>query len=352
MAPLVLGAWLHDLNPFILQISDGFGVRWYGTAYAAGFVVAYALLRWLHRRGVTPLTPQQIADSMMVLCLGVVLGGRLGYVVFYDPALLWTFSTHAPWWNVLMLNHGGMSSHGGMLGVLAACWWVWRGLRTQPGGGVPLLHVMDLTALVCTPGLFFGRLANFVNGELLGDIVAPPGAPGPWWAVKFPQERFTNMEPLLDASQQQQLLKLLETYRVGRESDEAAYDRVVHLLQQGGKTATDIGATLSPLISSRHPSQLYQAACEGLVLGLCLLLAWRAPRKPGFIVACFLAFYGVMRVLTELYRLPDANLAVQRVLGLSRGQWLSLIMVAFGLLCFRLASRRSERFGGWAAKRA
>lgn len=355
MHALTLAAWLHDLNPFIIQFAGGFGLRWYGTSYAAGFVVAYFLLCWLHRRGVTPMTPQRIADSMLILCLGVVGGGRLGYILFYDPALLWTITPGAPWWGPLMLANGGMSSHGGMLGVLAACWWIWRsGLKhaDDPSQRLPLLHLMDLTALVCTPGLFFGRLANFINGELLGDIVAAPGKEAPWWAVKFPQERFSDMEPTLSASQQQQLAEIINTYRIGNESDVTTWDRLLELIRSHTPAGHEAAAKIAPLISARHPSQLYQAAAEGLILGIILLITWHRPRKPGVIVALFLAIYGVLRVLTELYRLPDAHLTVQRILGLSRGQWLSVVMIAFGLLCLYLASRRKETFGGWLIRPA
>jgi phosphatidylglycerol:prolipoprotein diacylglycerol transferase len=209
---------------------------------------------------------------------------------------------------------------------------------------------MDLTALVCTPGLFFGRIANFVNGELLGDIVAKPGEPAPWWAVKFPQERFGGHEPALDPAQQQRLLELINTYRVGAESDASAYDRVIRLLHAGGSQARDIAAALDPLLAARHPSQLYQALAEGLFLGLCLLLAWKSPRRPGFIVALFLLIYGALRIVTELYRLPDADLAVQRIAGLSRGQWLSVVMIAFGLLCLWISSKQPGRMGGWGRR--
>jgi phosphatidylglycerol:prolipoprotein diacylglycerol transferase len=310
-------------------VTQGVGLRWYGTAYAAGFIVAYLLLRALRRRGGTPLSEQQIGDAMLVLCMGVVLGGRLGYVLFYDPSLLVSFGGSAPWWGLLKLNQGGMSSHGGMLGVLFACWWIKRTLDRDPDmvPKVPLLHVMDLTALVCTPGLFFGRIANFVNGELLGDI-----------------------EPALDPAQQQRLLELINTYRVGAESDASAYDRVIRLLHAGGSQARDIAAALDPLLAARHPSQLYQALAEGLFLGLCLLLAWKSPRRPGFIVALFLIIYGGLRIVTELYRLPDADLAVQRIAGLSRGQWLSVVMIAFGLLCLWISSKQPGRMGGWGRR--
>lgn len=351
---LTLGAWLHDLNPFLVKFGDGFGVRWYGLAYVSGFLVGWALLQWLARRRLTPLSPARISDAMMMLILGVVAGGRLGYVAFYQPPLFINFSPSFPWWGVLRLTEGGMSSHGGMLGVILASWFIARGGGKDPDGAprppVAWLHVVDLMALACTPGLFFGRIANFINGELLGEIAAPPGAPAPWWAVKFPQEAYTSQAPTGQAAA---LRPIVEPFRLPGEGDEAAFERVVHQLQAGGAKSREVAAQLSPVISARHPSQLYQAIAEGLVLGVFLLLLWRSPRKPGVIGCWFLIAYGVMRILTELIRLPDANLAVQRMAGLSRGQWLSVAMIAAGSLILTLCVRRdSPTFGGWGVRKA
>lgn len=345
-------SYLHTLSPFIVQFSNGMGVRWYGASYMMGFVVGWFLLRWMSLRGVTPLSVNRITDAMLILGIGVVLGGRLGYVIFYDPALIWTFTGSMPWWGVLQLNNGGMSSHGGMIGVLTASWWIARSSARAGEAKVPMLHVMDLTAVACTPGLFFGRLANFINGELLGKIVAAPGEQGPWWSVRFPQERFSGHEPALNPAQEQGLYKLIDSFRVGGESDVMAYDRVLHVLQSGKGQSAEVAAKLGPLLAARHPSQLYQALAEGVVVGGILLLVWIMPRKPGVIVGLFLMCYGVLRVLTELYRLPDAGFAVQRIVGLSRGQWLSVAMIGFGLLCVYLASRRVEVFGGWYKRAA
>jgi phosphatidylglycerol:prolipoprotein diacylglycerol transferase len=234
-----------------------------------------------------------------------------------------------------------------MIGVLTACWWISRGVKNEKGervGALPMLHIMDLTALACTPGLFFGRLANFINGELLGDIVAAPGQPAPWWAVKFPQEHFSGHAPVLSPQQQVDLVRLLESYYPGTEPD-SAYDRLLHLIQSPTPEAAVAAAKLAPFIAARHPSQIYQAAAEGLVLGTTLLLLWATPRRPGFIVAMFLIMYGVLRILTELYRLPDADLG--RVMGLSRGQWLSVLMIGMGLIPMYLSTRRKDVYGGW-----
>ena len=343
MPTLTLAAWLHDLSPYIVQFGGGFGLRWYGTAYAAGFVAAWLLLRRLSRRGLTPLSEQRITDAMFALCVGVVAGGRLGYVLFYEPNLLWTFSNSPPWWGLLQINKGGMASHGGMMGVLIACWSISRGPKAADGtrpARVPMLHVMDLTAFAAPPGLFFGRLANFINGELLGRVVARPGEDSPWWAVKFPQEMFSAHAPTLTPEQSTRLARLLDAHRLGQEADAAAYDRVLHTLQSSsGTRATEIARELAPLVSARHPSQLYQAAAEGLVLFACMLPLWFRVRRPGVITAVFLIVYGALRIVTEFYRLPDAHLAVQRLMGLSRGQWLSVTMILAGVALLTFAPR-------------
>ncbi|MBS0189187.1 MAG: prolipoprotein diacylglyceryl transferase [Planctomycetes bacterium] len=358
-------AWLHDLSPFALQISDGFGLRWYGLSYAAGFAAAYFLLRALAKRQLILIPVDRVADAMTWLILGVVVGGRLGYAIFYEPKLFVTFSSSFPWWSLFTLNKGGMASHGGIVGVIIASWWISRGFRDESGqivGRSSVRHVLDVMALICPPGLFFGRLANFVNGELLGKIVAMPGEKGPWWSVQFPQEILSSPmskgghRPPLTATQEHALDELLLRHALPTDGFEQAYDRVLTLLQKGGEAGRRIGAELSPLISYRHPSQLYQAFAEGLVLWCVLLFIWRKPRAQGVVASWFLIVYGALRILTEFWRLPDAQLAVQRVLGLSRGQWLSVLMVIAGVVMLAwvlaLARRQNppELIGGWAKR--
>jgi phosphatidylglycerol---prolipoprotein diacylglyceryl transferase len=365
---ITLAAWLHDLSPFLVRFTQDLGLRWYGLSYAVGFLVGWLMLRWFSRRGVTPLSEQRVSDAMLILIAGVVVGGRLGYILVYDRAILTSFSDSFPFWGVFQLNKGGMASHGGMLGVLIATWFIARGPRDKKATGpaefpqrVPWLHVWDLTAIACAPGLFFGRIANFINGELLGKIIARPGEPGPWWAVKFPQERYdwwmreglANVDrghaPALSAEQFTRLDRLLQGFTLPRDPDpSAAYDRMLALLQSSpsSKTAT-LREQLGPLLASRHPSQLYQAAAEGLLLGAILLLIWLTPRRPGIIAAWFLIVYGVFRVLTEFYRLPDSHLAVARPFGLSLGQWLSVLMVVLGsVLLASVLRRKSPVMGG------
>lgn len=336
-------AWVHNLDPFLVRITPEFGVRWYGLAYIAGFACAWLLLQWLARRRLILLTPTQATDAMFALILGVLLGGRLGYVLVYDRSLITTMLPGPPWWGVLAINKGGMASHGGMVGAILACCWVAR--RTR----VPTLHLMDMFALATPPGLFFGRLANFVNGELLGRVAAAPGEPAPWWAVKFPTELIDGHAPRLTTEQATRLDALLRSVAPGEERDIAAR-RLIAGIQRGAERYT---RELEPLLSARHPSQLYQAFAEGVVLWAALWVVWRRPRKPGVISACFLIVYGVGRICTEFWRLPDAHLHVQRPGGLSYGQWLSVGIIAGGIGILVLAARRGAvPIGGWARPRA
>ncbi len=366
---LVLASWLHDLSPFAVKFTEGFGLRWYGLSYAAGFVVAYLMMRWLAGRDLIRIPKDRVADAMTWLILGVVVGGRLGYALFYEPSLFVAFSKEFPFWGMLALNRGGMASHGGMIGVIIACWWISRGFKDESGrvvGKSSMLHIMDVMAIAAPPGLFFGRIANFVNGELLGKIATMPGEDGPWWAVKFPQEVLSKPmsegghAPALSESQRSALAGLVRRASLQGDSFEQGFQRVLDGLQRGSaETSKRMAGELSPLISSRHPSQLYQALAEGVFLWVVLFLIWRRPRTPGVIASWFLIVYGVMRVMTEFWRLPDAQLAVQRIFGLSRGQWLSVLMVVAGaaLLAWSLnaARRRAggpEMLGGWGARRA
>jgi phosphatidylglycerol:prolipoprotein diacylglycerol transferase len=359
----LLGQWVHDLSPFALRLSGDFGIRWYGLSYGLGFLVGWFVLRWLAARGRIGLSVERVGDLMIAVMLGVIVGGRLGYVVFYQPALLWDFSAQFPFWGVLQLTRGGMASHGGMIGVVVAAWIIARGARDEMGrrvGRVPMWHVGDCLAAVAPAGLFFGRLANFINGELLGRVVAAPGEPGPAWAVKFPQELIDGHAPRLNADQTAQLAAILERFRLPSEAS-LSYDeffrtgvaRLIATIQSGTSQGQKLAADVAPLLASRHPSQLYQAAAEGIVMAALLWLIWRVPRLPGVVSAWFLIVYGLLRIATEFYRLPDAHLQLPRVLGLSRGQWLSALMVVLGgvLLAYvfgRARNRETPKMGGWA----
>jgi phosphatidylglycerol:prolipoprotein diacylglycerol transferase len=271
-------------------------------------------------------------------------------VLFYQPSLIWSVSHTPPWWGVLAINQGGMASHGGMIGVIIAAWFVSRGFKTPDGtrvGKTSMLFILDTFALLTPLGLMLGRIANFINGELLGRIVAAPGEPAPWWAVKFPQERLAGSghEPLLTPEQQIGLHRLVDSVRLGNEGFEAAYRRLVELIQKGNH---ELAAQLSPFLAARHPSQLYQAFAEGIVVGAIVWAIAATPRRPGMVGATFFVSYGILRIITEAYwRLPDA-LPTPYIFGLTRGQLLSVGMIVVGLVGIALSRRPGQaRVGGW-----
>jgi phosphatidylglycerol---prolipoprotein diacylglyceryl transferase len=335
--------WVHNLSPFLWQFSPGAGLRWYGISYVLGFVVAYGLLVRLAKQARSPLPAHKVADAMLMLVVGVIAGGRLGYVILYDHTALWTFTKSLPFWELLNLARGGMAYHGALVGVFVSSLLVHR---KHCGKGTPWSALADVLALACTIGLGLGRLANFVNGELLGKIVAQPGQAGPWWSVKFPQELQSGHAPTLSEAQGVALEGVLLKHTMPSDAGDLGFaaDRMIATIQRGGAAGEQAAKEIGPLLASRFPSQLLQALFEGVVLTAVLWGLWRVlwrragasgagvvrvGPKPGIIAAVFVLMYGVLRIVAEFYRLPDAQLGAF-ALGLSRGQWLSAAMVAVG----------------------
>ncbi len=338
-----LAAWVHDISPFVWRISGDFGLRWYGLSYLLGFALAWLLMWWMAKRRICLIPVDRVPDAMLMLAFGVLAGGRLGYAIVYDPTLF-GFSSSPPWWRLLAINEGGMASHGGMIGVVLASWWIARRMNA------PLPHVLDTVAAIAPPGLMFGRIANFVNGELLGKIVAGRGEPAPWWSVKYPQELLSpTLPPPWAPGDADRFGELCERVAPGAPLDKAI-PAVISAVQHG---AADVKAELAPLLTARHPSQLYQALAEGPILFMALWLIWAKPRKPGVIGAWFLIVYGALRIVTEVWRLPDDHLKVARPMGLSRGQWLSAAMIVAGVISLAFVVRRKVApMGGWRKKKA
>jgi phosphatidylglycerol:prolipoprotein diacylglycerol transferase len=332
---LTLAAWLHDLSPFLVRWSQNGGLRWYGLSYALGFVIAWVVLRELVRRGRTHVSQTFIGDALMYMVVGVVVGGRLGYVLLYEPSILTQVSRSFPFWGVLRMTDGGMAFHGGFAGVVVASLLLTARMKREHAAlakesfGTRFRHLTDLLAPSCTIGLGLGRVANFINGELLGKIVAQPGSPAPWWSVRFPQELYEHRDMVYSPEQRSLLDRTL--LRFGGE--EQSLSRVFETLHHAtGTTKTELARDLAQVISARHPSQLYQACFEGIVLTA--ITFWAISRKatPGFVGAWYLIGYGVLRVVAEFFRLPDTHFAVARPFGLSRGQWFSAAMVVAGVL--------------------
>ena len=257
------------IDPVAIHIGP-LAIRWYALAYIAGLLLAVLYAKWLLRRprffapGKPFMPPRAMDDFMLWAMLGVVLGGRLGYVLFYAPE----FYLKHPL-AIFQVWRGGMSFHGGFLGVLLATWLFAR------RRGIPFLRLLDITAAAAPIGLFLGRIANFINGELWG---RPADVP---WAMVFP------------------------------------------------------GAGPEP----RHPSQLYEAALEGIALFIVLHVMARAGAltRPGLLAGAFTAGYGVARFLVEFFREPD------RHIGYLAGGWLTMGM---------LLSIPLMLLGGWLMWRA
>ncbi len=292
-----------DIDPVIFEISLGpvdLALRWYALAYIAALLIGWRIVAALMRRpalwpaATPPMRPEATESLLTWVILGVVLGGRLGFVIFYQPGYYLSNPGE-----ILAIWQGGMSFHGGALGViLAALVWCWR-------TGAPLSGVADALAVATPQGLLWGRIANFVNAELWG---RPTDAP---WGVIFP-----------------------------------------------GTRAQDCPGW--PESCARHPSQLYEAGLEGLALGLLLLwlaLSARGLRRPWLATGVFVAGYGAARSFVELYRQTDPQYIAPgnpwgHVLrfsegpagwGLTMGQLLSLPMLVAGLAIIVFALRARAR---------
>ncbi len=351
---VVSSGWFHDLSPFVYRISGDFGIRWYGVSNLLALVIAYFLLRWLSIRGVTPIPRDRVPDAMMLLVGGVIVGGRLGYILLYDPSLLIHFDSSPPWWGALALTKGGMSSHGGFLGVIGACFLIARGFKDEQGNRVgvcPPLHVMDICAMIAPLGLMLGRLANFVNGELLGKVVANPGQPAPWYGVPYPQEILERPLDSLPQTPEQMtaILNLSQENMLPGESDwELGYMRVLDMIRGGNE---QIQSQLEPLISARYPTQLMQAFFDGFLVFVIVWFIARKPRRIGVIGPVMLIVYALGRIPMDFFRLPDSEIAQFGVL--TRGQGYSLAMLALGVVVLILSHRkRWVIMGGWAVDRS
>lgn len=255
------------IDPVLVEVGP-IVIRWYALAYIAGLVLGWRYMIWLARQAGSLIKPEHADEFLVWAVFGVILGGRLGYVLFYKPGYYLANPSE-----IIQTWQGGMSFHGGFLGVLIATWLFCR-LRD-----IRFWAFIDLAAVVTPIGLFFGRIANFINSELWGrptDVA---------WGVVFPN---------------------------------------------GG-------------LYPRHPSQLYEAALEGLVLLAVLHLVWRRDSlriTPGVISGAFLIGYGLSRIIVEFYRQPDAHLGYLWG-GATMGQLLSIPMVLAGMALIAYARKRS-----------
>ncbi len=255
-----------DIDPSIIEIGP-LKLRWYGLMYVLGFVASYFLIGVQKNARKLGLQGKRLQDLIFYMALGLVVGARLGYVLFYQFANLGHYITHPI--EIIAVWHGGMSFHGGFIGVVLAAMLFCRIHK------LPFLQVADIVIVTAPVGLFFGRLGNFINGELYGRAASVP------WAMVFPT---------------------------------------------------------SPGVP-RHPSQLYEACLEGLLLFVVLWILKDRIERPGAMVAIFLAGYGTMRFIVEFFREPDAHMGL--FMGVfSMGQLLCLAMILAAVILFPLLPRK------------
>ena len=295
----MLAYYIHDLSPFLVEFGNGIGLRWYGLAYVLAFAAAYGILVHLARKGYSDIKPNEVGDFISGTALfGVILGGRLGYMLFYD----WTNFIQDPlvffkFWD------GGMSSHGGILGVAIFTFIYARRKK------IPWLNVGD-SIVVSTPiGLFLGRCANFINGELYGRPTTVP------WAVQFPKDLYYAAPETAHAL-------ITQTSDINPD-----WNTIGTVLDHVGGSA-DLHRILGEILTPRHPSQIYEGILEGcLLFTLMWILRTRFRLPNGILTGVFFIAYSLLRIAGEMFREPDAPLTA----GLTRGQFLSLFMVLMGL---------------------
>lgn len=321
----VLATYIHNWDPVILDLAGPIKLRWYGLGYLLGFVLGFLLLRWLARKKLWVLPAEKVADFIAYAAFfGVFLGGRLGYILFYqmqtaqgradlaaDPLL------------VFRVWDGGMASHGGILGLVVFTYFYAR------KNNVSWTGVGDGLCVVAPIGIGLVRIANFINGELYGRA-----AHGVAWAMKFPQ----SLAEDLDGDQEAIQRAMGEFMAVDPGFGGQSYEQLYARCRENPELQQAVGAYLHP----RHPSQLYEALLEGLVLFAVLFtLRVRFPKLAhGVITGLFFVLYAVFRIIVEAFRQPDIGQA--DVLGLTKGQFYSTFMLVGGLCFIGYALKRKQ----------
>ena len=347
--------YYHNLDPFLVQITETFGLRWYSLAYILGAVSTWFFAVWFIKRGRLSLPLDKVWDIIAYGAIGAVAGGRLGYCIFYRPELFTDFDSRLPFWGVLKIYEGGMASHGGIIGLFVSLLIFSRKYK------LPLFALTDLAVLGGSTGIFLGRIANFINGELYGRVIQTKAIMG----VKFPTEIFlwqSDVSTWQDrlASLYQVLPALKKALPSGvpgvpspAEWGEWVYralaeplfqnkvSQICHLIVKFSSSPS-VQTVLEPLLSLRHPSQLYQSLLGGLGPLLIIGVLWLKPRKAGLAAVAWFFSYMIFRVISEFFRMPDGHIGFQ-FLNLTRGQWLSLFGFTLAVVWAWVVYRQSPR---------
>lgn len=337
----LLAFYTNNLDPVIVHLCGPLALRWYGLAYVAGFIVCYLLMQWMSRNKLYCVEEKTLGDFATAICIfGVICGGRLGEFFFYwlpeqgfsgivaDLQYVWDSWTHGqfalPW--VFRVYEGGMASHGGIIGVgLVAVYFSLKHKWSIPA-------VTDGITILAPVGLFFGRLANFINGELWGRVTDSP------IGVRFVSEAYA-----LPAATLQELCTSAEHIVQAPLTDflsdtvRSPYEALLQLCYQNDAVADMVVAQLP----TRYPSQLFEAFGEGLLIFLVLFplrLLWKkAP--DGIFTALFAFMYAAARITCECFKEPDAGVWY----GITEGQWLTMGVIAAGFLFLGIALRNARR---------
>ena len=299
--------YVHDLNPLIFRLWDNVGPRWYGLGYVLAFLAAFLIYRVLVRRGYADLPLGKVGDFITGCALfGVIIGGRLGYVFFYKPQML-----REPM-SILRVWEGGMSSHGGMIGLLLFTLYYSRRHK------VSWNNLGDNLVVAAPIGLFLVRCANFINGELYGRATTVS------WAMQFPKELTPE-----NIGEAERAIAACRQIDPTLNSSDAIVAAVRHEPQ--------VKEALRGILTPRHPSQLYEAFFEGIILFAILWFVRTRTRQPnGVLTGLFFICYAIFRIIVENFREPDASL----ISGFTRGQFFSFFLIAIGIAFVIVAKLR------------
>jgi phosphatidylglycerol:prolipoprotein diacylglycerol transferase len=335
---------IHDFSPFVFKFSDSIGIQWYGLFYLISVFFSYFIVRWFSSRQNAHFTKTLSIDFIFFSGIGLFFGARIGYLL-YEPNLFLLFRNDFPYWGVLAIDEGGLSIHGAIFGLFISTF------LFSLKSGISQLYLLDLSAIIGSFAIFWGRFASFFSGEYLGRTVQEANGIGSEFInglaenilMKFPQEilqwpltHFTKLEKLnsliekVPGLSSQIWMESLQQYQENEKARgivQEYLEKILNSVHDGNSTVLSL---LTPFLENRHPVQLYSALCEGLIIFVLLFLLWFKPRKPGVITANFIVLYSVMRIFIEQFALPDAQLGY-RWMNVTQAQGLSVLMLILGL---------------------